>query len=409
MLLETALHPRTSALCQAQNWRRWAGYIVASSYELTHEREYWAIRDSAALIDVSPLYKYLISGPDAAGLLNRVATRDVSKCKVGQVLYTPWCDQRGKVIDDGTIARLDNQTFRLTAADPSLRWLDDNAYGMKVKIEDISSATAALALQGPHSRDVLKRVSDAPDLDSLPYYHLIHSQVESVPVTISRTGYTGDLGYEIWLDSKNAPKVWDSLIHAGLDYHITPAGMLALDMTRVEAGLLLIEVDYISAHRALIDAQTSTPYELGLGWTVDLKKPNFNGRRELQAEFERGPDWRFVGLEVDWQSLERLYLEVGLPPQMPATMWRESRPAYVRGRQVGYGSSGGWSPLLKKYIALAHLEAPYSVPGTQLMLEFTVEHRRKLAATTVVETPFYNPPHKRAVEGKRTETTIARR
>ncbi|HLF25195.1 MAG TPA: aminomethyltransferase family protein [Anaerolineae bacterium] len=395
MLRGTPFHSRTSALCEAQNWRRWSGYLVAGSYELAHEREYYAIRSAAALFDLSPLFKYHLSGPDAARLLNRVVTRDVARCTVGQVLYTPWCDEAGKVIDDGTVSRLDEQWFRLTSADPNMRWLHQNAWGLKVKIEDVSDSIATLAVQGPASRDILKQAADI-DLDSLKYFRLASGCVRDVPVTITRTGYTGDLGYEIWVEAQQAESLWDALIESGRPYGITPAGMLALDLARIEAGLLLIEVDYISAQRAVIESRTSSPYELSLGWTVHLEKENFVGRKALRAEKQRGPAWQFVGLEVEWDSLERLYAEAGLPPQLPGTAWRTSVPVYANGRQVGYATSGCWSPLLKKYIALAHVESAYAGTGTSLMLEVTVEHRRKQAAAHVVKTPFFAPERKRS-------------
>jgi len=395
MLRGTPFHARTSALCEARNWRRWSGYLVASSYELTHEREYAAIRSAAALIDISPLFKYGLSGPDAMRLLNRMVTRDVSKCKVGQVMYTPWCDEAGKVIDDGTLSRLDDQTFRLTSADPNLRWLSMNAVGLNVDVEDVTDSMAVLALQGPTSRDILKQVSDA-DLDRLKYFRLTAAKVWDVPVTISRTGYTGDLGYEIWIDADRAIAVWDGLMQAGEAYGLTPAGMLALDVARIEAGLLLIEVDYTSAHKALIELRKSSPFELSLGWTVGLDKENFVGRRALIEEKQRGSAWQFVGIEVDWESIERLHFEAGLPPQLPATAWRASVPIYSHSRQIGYASSGCWSPLLKKYIALAHLEAAYAQAGTPVRIEMTVEHQRKQASARVVKTPFFEPERKRS-------------
>lgn len=395
MLKQTPFHPRTAALMEGQAWRRWAGYVVASSYELSHEREYYAVRSSAALFDVSPLYKYLIRGKDAARLLDRIVTRDVAKCKVGQVLYTPWCDVRGKVIDDGTVSRLDETTFRLTAADPNFRWLHLNAAGLDVAIEDVSERTAALSVQGPNARAVLE-LGSVQSLAGLKFFRLTGGKIRGVPVTISRTGYTGDLGFEVWVEAAHALPVWDTLIEIGTPYGITPAGMLALDLARNEAGLLLIDVDYISAHHALIEAQTSTPFELSLGWTVALDKEQFNGRDALLAEQQRGPAWRFMGVEVDWDSLERLYAEVGLPPRLPTTAWRASVPLYVGGLQVGYATSGCWSPLLKRYIALAHVESPYAEPGTAVDMEVTVEHRRKRAAATVRPLPFFSPERKRA-------------
>ena len=394
MLKTTPFHARTSALSQSHAWRRWAGYVVASVYELNHEREYHAIRSSAALLDISPLYKYSVTGPDAARLLDRVATRNVARSGVGQVLYTCFCDHHGKVLDDGTIARLGDTEFRMTSADPNLRWLQDNGLGLEVAIEDVSERIAALALQGPSARALLQGIASA-DLASLKYFRIAPSKLAGVDVTISRTGYTGDLGYEIWLDARDALTVWDALIEAGTPYGIVPAGMLALDVARIEAGLMLLDVDYVSARKALLARQTSSPYELDLAWTVDLSKPGFVGRDALVRESREGPQWRFVGVEVDWDSLEALYLDSGLAPQLPATAWRTSVPIYHDDEQAGYATSGGWSPLLKKYIALAHLKAEYAEVGRELEIEMTVEHHRRRALARVAKKPFFDPERKR--------------
>ena len=392
MLKTTPFHERTAALCASHAWRRWAGHVVASSYELSHEREYHVIRAAAALFDVSPLCKYLIRGRDAARLLDQVLPRNVLKAEVGQVLYTPWCDHAGKVIDDGTVARLGGDVFRMTSAEPNLRWLQDNATGMDVAITDVSDSIAALSLQGPMAGAILHSLGAAP----LRYFRLASARLRDIPVEISRTGYTGDLGYEIWLDRAQALPVWDTLIDAGRAYGILPAGMLALDMARIEAGLMLIDVDYVPARKALIASQLSSPFELDLGWTVDLAKERFVGREALTEERARGAQWRFVGIELEWNSLERLYAELGLATRLPSAAWRMSVPLYAGGEQVGYATSGGWSPLLKKYIALAHLRAPWFAAGTALEMEITVEHRRRRAAARVVKKPFFDPPRKKA-------------
>jgi len=395
MLRTTPFHPRTEALCEASNWRRWSGYLAASSYELHHDREYWALRNSAGLIDVSPLHKYRITGLDAERLLNRMVTRDVAKCAVHQVLYTPWCDEAGKVMDDGTLARLAEDDFRLTSALPNLRWLQDNARGMDVAVTDISDDLAALALQGPNSRAILNVAADGAAED-LRFFRLTEATIAGVPVQITRTGYTGDLGYEIWTHKENALVLWDRLIEAGRAHRIVPAGMLALDMARVEAGLVLIDVDYVPAHHAIIENRKSSPFELGLGWAVKLDKPFFVGREALLAEKARGPEWEFKGLEVSWDSMESLYGAVGLPPQLPSEGWRTSVPVYSGGTQVGYATSGCWSPMLKKYIALAHLQTPHSKTGAHLSMEVTVEHQRKKASARVVDAQFFNPERKRS-------------
>ncbi|MGQ0545060.1 MAG: aminomethyltransferase family protein [Betaproteobacteria bacterium] len=392
MLKRTPFHERTAALCVSHAWRRWAGYLAASCYELSHEREYHAIRAAAALFDVSPLYKYAVRGPDAARLLDRVTTRDVSRSQIGQVLYTGWCDGAGKLLDDGTVARLGEELFRMTSADPNLRWLQDNASGLEVEIEDVSEATGALSLQGPNSRSILEALGELPPLK---YFRLAETRLRGIPVGISRTGYTGDLGYEIWVAKENSIALWDALMEAGRAYGIMPAGMLALDVARIEAGLMLLDVDYVPARKALIASQTSSPYELDLGWTVDLRKEAFIGREALAAEAERGPEWRFVGVEIDWDSLESLYAEWGLATRVPQAPWRTSVPLYAGGEQAGYATSGGWSPLLKKYIALAHLRSPWAEPGTPLEMEVTVEHRRRRAAARAVKKPFFDPVRKK--------------
>jgi aminomethyltransferase len=395
MLRTTPFHSRTAPLCQAQNWRRWAGYVVASSYELTHDREYWAIRSSAALLDVSPLYKYLVRGRDAARLLDRVVTRDVQRCGVGQVRYTPWCDEAGKVLDDGTVTRLEDEVFRLTAAEPNLLWLRQNSAGLDVRIEDVSDSTAALAIQGPAARDVLRQALEA-DLDGLRFFRATKGTVRGVPLTVTRTGYTGDLGFELWFDARHAEMIWDHLIQCGGPFGLTPAGMLALDVARIEAGLLLIDVDYVPARKALIESRKSSPLELGLGWTVQLEKDYFVGHQALRSEQARGSSWQFRGLRVEWDSLERLYAEARLPVELPAVAWRTSVPVYAGDTQVGYATSGCWSPLLKQYIALAHLEAAHAAPGTGLAMEVTVEHHRRRAECRVCQLPFFAPDRKRA-------------
>jgi aminomethyltransferase len=395
MLKVSPFHARTAPLVRAQTWRRWAGYQMASAYDPHPDREYAAIRNAAALLDVSPLYKYLLTGRDAARLLDRMITRDMTKLATGQVYYTPWCDAAGKVIDDGTVSRLAETTYRLTSADSSLRWLHMNAVGLETTIEDVSERVGTLALQGPLARVILQRASPA-DLGKLKYFRVVDTTIGDLPVTISRTGYTGDLGYEIWVEASRAPAVWDALIEAGTPFGITPAGVWALDIARIEAGLIMLDVDYFSSHHAMIEARKSSPYEINLGWTVSGTKGPFNGRRALAAERARGPAWGFVGLEVDWVSFERLFAAHHLPPQVPNIAWRASAPVYRDGGQVGYATSGCWSPLLKKPLALAHLRAPHVAPGTAVELEVTVEHRRERARATVRKLPFFDPERKKA-------------
>src|SRR5215471_11558958 len=247
----TAVHERTFPLCESLNYREWSGYYAVSAYEAHHEHEYNAIRNAAALIDISPLFKYRLSGKDATRLVDRIITRDVRKIGAGSVVYTPWCDEHGKTIDDGTVSRLEENVYRWTAADPSLRWFHQNALGLDVKIEDISEQLAALALQGPTSGRLLRAVAEA-DVENLKYFKVTSGKIAGIPVDISRTGYTGDLGYEIWVAWTDAVKVWDELMTKGKAFDIHAAGMLALDVSRIEAGLLLIDVDFFGSKKAFI-------------------------------------------------------------------------------------------------------------------------------------------------------------
>jgi aminomethyltransferase len=393
MPVASAFHERTHALCESLNYRDWAGYYAVSAYETHHEHEYNAIRNACAVIDVSPLFKYRVSGSDATRLVDRLITRDVKKMSVGQVYYTPWCDEDGKVIDDGTVTRLSEQAYRWTAADPNLRWFTENARGLDVHIDDITEQVAALALQGPTSAALLRRVSTAP-IDTLKYFRATAGSIAGVPVDITRTGYTGDLGYEVWMPWDAAVRVWDAIAEAGPAFDLHPTGMLALDVARVEAGLLLIEVDFFSSRKAMIEPQKYSPFELGLGRLVDLKKGPFVGRRGLAAEQRRGHPRQIVGLEVNWTEVERLYEAVGLPPTAPAAASRVAVPVYKDGRQVGRATTTTWSTTLKKLIALATVDAPHYTTGTTLKLEVTVEAVRHPVSATVVQTPFFNPARK---------------
>ena len=394
-LKHTPFHERTSKLSLPQNWRRWAGHIVVGSYDLHVEREYWAIRDAVAMIDVSPLMKYMIEGPDAARLLDKLVPRDIGKMAVGQVGYTGWCDDEGKLLDDGTISRLGDNTFRLTSAEPSLRWLSMNAVGLDVSVTEVTEKMGALSLQGPKSRTVLNKVC-GKSLDKLKYFRVMENTLAGRKVTISRTGYTGDLGFEIWMDVADALPVWDALMEAGRDYGIVPCGILAMDMARVEAGLFMIDVDYTAANHAWIEGQKSSPLEMGLDWAVHLDKPAyFVGRRALEREQAAGSAWKLMGFEVDWAGMEPLFAKVGLPPQIPAMAVRGSLPVMHEGKQVGYASTSTWSPVLKTYIALVHLQRPYYEPGTKLSMEVTVEHKRLHAPGKVVKLPFYEPEWKK--------------
>ena len=396
MPIGTAFHSRTAPLCVSQNWRTWSGYFVASSYDVVYDYEYHAIRNSAGLIDVSPLYKYDIRGKDALRLVNRVMTRDVAKCAVGQALYGCLCQHDGAVIQDGTVFRLAQDHFRFHLADPSLRWLKLNATGMDLTIDDVSDQIAALALQGPNALRILEKLVDV-ELRGLKFFRLTSAKLEGLPVIVSRTGYTGDLGYEIWLDRVYAGAIWDALIQKGKCFGIKPAGMLALDVARLEAGFILLEVDYISAEKAMIPSQQYSPFEIGLGWTVDLPKGDFVGHQALRKETHPELSRQIVGLEISLTDYEYLFQQVRLPPQFPLVAWRGGVPVYKDDLQIGHATTGAWSPILKKYIVLATVKKTCSALGTLLDFEVTIEHRRKTASARVVKTPFFDPPRKRAV------------
>jgi aminomethyltransferase len=396
MPVGTAFHERTMALCESLNYREWSGYYTVGVYEMHHEHEYNAIRNSAALIDISPLFKYRVTGSEATKFVNRVICRDINKVSVDQVIYCCWCDPEGKVIDDGTITRLGENDYRWTAADPSLRWFEQNSLGLKVKIEDISEQTAALALQGPTSGKLLQAVADA-NITNLKYFRVAHGKIAGVPVDISRTGYTGDLGFEIWMPWKDAVRVWDKLMNEGEVFDIHPAGMVALDVARIEAGLILIEVDYISSKKALIESQRYWPAEIGLGKLVDLNKETFVGRDALAAQAKDGPERSLVGLEIDWNEVEALYDKMGMAPQVPSMASRVAVPVYRNGKHIGKATSTTWSPTLKKMIALASVVRDHSSVGSTLNMEMTVESVRHTVSAKIVPMPFFNPPRKTAV------------
>jgi aminomethyltransferase len=396
MPVGTPFHPRTSELCTSLFYKDWAGYHTVCSYDTCHEREYFALRNAAGLIDVSPLFKYEVSGRDAGALLARVMVRDITKLDIGRCTYLCWCDDDGKVLDDGTVSRLADDQYRVTAAEPTYAWLLKQSRRHDVRIEDSTDTLGTLALQGPNSREILKRVCDA-DMDRLRYFALTKARLGGVDVVISRTGYTGDLGYEIWVDRDAALDVYDAVMAGGQDYRIRPVGLDAMDVTRIEAGYIMNGVDYYSANTCVIESRKSTPYEIGLGWTVELDRAPFIGQDALRAERKRGSIWAQVGLVYDWNAFEALFNEFGLPPQLPGGAWRTPVPIYDRrGRQVGQGTSGAWSPLLKDNLALATVKSAYSEPGTVLEIEVTVEYERRRVPAIVAKTPFFDPPRKRA-------------
>ncbi len=394
MPVPSPFHARTAPLCTSYAWRHWSGYYAVSHFAETHLPEYWALREACGLTDVTPLFKYLVEGRDAARLLSRMTVRSFEGLRIGRVAYTCWCDPQGKVIDDGTVTRLAEQRFLLTAAEPTLAWLTRLGRGLELELSDVTERIAALSLQGPTSRDVLKQCSDA-DLDGLRFFGTTNARLDGAEVRISRTGYTGDLGYELWCDPADALRVWDALQSAGRAYGIQPTGLDALDMVRIEAGFIMLGVDYHSSPHVTTDARRSTPYEIGLDWCVDLDRDAFVGQEALRAEAARGARWKLVGVEADWHALEELYERHQLPPRLAPAASRQTLPLYADGRFAGQVTSSVWSPLLKRQLGLASVEARHAEPGSGLQLEHTVLYERSKVAARVVEKPFFDPARKR--------------
>ncbi len=405
MLRQTPFHPRTAALNGALSWKEWSGYAATCSFDRHSEREYFAVRHTVGLLDVSPLFKLDLTGPEAGAMLARVFTRDIATIGVGRVVYGCLCDERGKVLDDGTVARLAPEHYRVTSSEPWLRWFRLHARGYEVEIEDTTDRIAALALQGPNARKVLKPIVEF-DMDRMRFFRVRRTTLAGHPVWISRTGYTGDLGYEIWTANEHALKVWDALTEAGKPHWLQPIGLDALDVTRIEAGFVLQGVDYVSARSCMIEARKSTPEEVGLGWTVDLEREPFIGQAALLAERETGPVWDLVGLELDWAGLEELYAAYQLPPHLAPIACRGTVPVYdTAGGQVGQVTSSTWSPLLKASLSLATVRKSHAAIGTTLQVEHTVEFgQRKTVQARVVARPFFDPERKRSTPASKKRT-----
>ncbi len=395
MPTRSPFHERTAPLCTSYQWKEWAGYYAVRAFDTCHEPEYMALRHAVGMIDVTALYKYEVVGPDAAKFLSAVMVKNLEKLRVGRVTYLCWCDDDGKVLDDGTVTRIDDLHYRVTAAEPSYRWLANLTRGFRATVEDVSETLAALALQGPNSRAVLDEATDGA-IGGLRFFAHCRATIAGAPVDVTRTGYTGDLGYEIWIKPQDAIRVWDALLECGRNYRILPAGLDALDVARIEAGFIMNGVDYFSSNHCLIESRKSTPLELGLGWAVNLDRDPFVGQQALAAEAERGPAYSLVTLDYDWSHFEDLYAARGLPPQTPAGAWRTSTPVYDGKRFIGNVTSGTWSPTLKKLIGLASLESTHAAIGTEVEVEVTVEYKRKHVRATVVEAPLFDPARKRS-------------
>jgi aminomethyltransferase len=396
MSVGTAFYPRQQELNTKQVWGEWAGYFAPAVYADFHDIEYSAIREAAAVIDTSPLYKYLVRGPDAARLLDRVITRDMTKMQLDQVYYTPWCDEAGKVLDDGTITRIADTEYRITAADPCYRWFLLNATGLDVEVLDVSESLAGLALQGKLSREVLEAAT-RQDWTDVRYFRHRRTEIGGVDVSVTRTGYTGDRGYELWIPVDGALEVWDAIFEAGAAYGIFPAGIRALDAARVEAGLILIEAEYTSARHAIGPEQSYSPFEIGLGRLVDFDKAaDFNGRRALIAERTAGgPARRLVGVELDWAGIEGMFAKHGLAPMISPFVDRSPVPVYKDNVQVGRATSITWGTTIKKMVGFGSLDKRFESPGHRVSVEYSVEGERGKVGATVVALPFLDLPRKR--------------
>ena len=396
MSVGTAFYPRQQERNVKQAWGEWAGYFAPAVYADFHDIEYSAIREAAAVIDTSPLYKYVVKGRDAGRLLDRVITRDVSKQQIDQVYYTPWCDEDGKVIDDGTITRLADDEYRITAADPCYRWMQLNATGLDAEVLDVSEQLAGLALQGKLSREVLEAAT-RQDWADVRYFRHRRTEIGGVDVSVTRTGYTGDRGYELWIPVDGALEVWDAVFEAGEPYGIFPAGIRALDVARVEAGLILIEAEYTSARHAISAEQSYSPFEIGLGRLVDFgKAAEFTGHRALLAEQRAGgPTRRLVGLELDWAGVEGMFAKHGLAPMISPFVDRSPVPVYKENKQVGRATSITWGTTIKKMVGFGSIDKSLEAPGSRVSVEYSVEGERGKVGATVVPLPFLDLPRKR--------------
>lgn len=399
MIRTTPFHERVSAANETGLWSHWAGYLVAEKYQVAEKFEYFAIRNSAGVFDTSPLYKYRIHGRDAESFLSGVLARDVRACRPGRAHYTVWCDDRGFVLEDGVIFRHSVDEFHLTTARPNLAYFGDLIGRRHVIIEDVSDHYAAVAVQGPKSREILATL--APEVADLRFFHLVNTKIWDVPVTVSRTGYTGDLGYEVWIPAHDAVRVWDAVMEAGAGRGVIPFGQIALRMARIEAGLLLIDVDFESSRFAWNDHHRATAIELGLGWmfrSIGNDDRTFIGKGAIRRELAEGTSrWNTVGLVVDWREHDRLYCDAGLiAPKDHVPVPYEMMLYDHKGKRAGYATSFMYSPVLQRHIGIARVKPKHAKPGTRVNLEVTVNHQYETVGADVARTPLYDPARKTA-------------
>jgi aminomethyltransferase len=382
-LLKTPFHERARALSQVDSFIPWAGYTTVDVFTSV-EQEYFAIRNAATLYDLTPMVKYRIAGADALRYLNRLVTRDLAKLKPDRVAYCVWCNDAGHVLDDGTVFRLGENEYRLCTAERQIDWLLDSAVGFDVEISEITDQIAALALQGPTSYAVL-RTAGLSGTERLKPFEIGHFSLGRHPITVSRTGFTGDLGYELWMAPDAAEEIWDALMAAGRSRGIRAIGSRALNIARIEAGFLSPHVDFVSAEQTIRTGRDRSPLELGLAWLIDWDKGHFNGRRALLTERARGPRRQLVGLDV-----------AGNKPAHNALLYAE-----VKGkREIGSVTSATWSPTCKRNIALAMVDAPYFEMGTTIWADIYLNREllweRRMSRAQVVGRPFFAPDRRRA-------------
>ncbi|MDZ4729391.1 MAG: aminomethyltransferase family protein [Xanthomonadales bacterium] len=372
-------HAKQANWNDMQVWSRWADYLSVPEYT-SSTKEYFASRNTCGVFDLTPMIKHRIIGPDALPFLNRLVTRDVAKIKPGRVGYAVWCDDEGQVIDDGTIFHLREGVYRLCSQERQIDWLMINKPGFDVDILDDTHDVVALAAQGPTSCAILKRMG-LTGIENLTPFGIDYFDLGGAELMVSRTGYTGDLGYELWIDAEHAELLWDRLFEAGRDHGIMPLGSLALNLLRIEAGFILGGKDFAPAMQTVRPGHTRSPFELGLGWLVDFNKANFNGRRALLAEKDKGSRYRLVRLDIEDS--------------------KEAHHSYVfdkRKNNIGWVTSAMWSPSAKKNIALATVDLPHGKVGDELLVEIYYQREfnwsRKMAKAVVVKDPFWDPPRR---------------
>ena len=406
----TPFHDRAASHNRTQLWEHWAGYLSAVRYQPSVTAEYYALRNTVGIFDTSPLFKYRFSGVESASFLSGVLARDPQRLEVGRSQYTLWCDDRGHVLEDGVLLRTGDGEFWLTSAKPNFEYFRRLAGTRPVEIEDVSDRYGLLAVQGPHAGDAL--ASLLPAVADLPYFGVMTETLAGGEVMISRTGFTGDLGFEIWIEADHAEAAWDSIVTAGATYDAIPVGSRTITMARLDAGLLLIDADFRSARHAWADFQRETPDELGLGWVVDLDEGRpFIGRFAIEEERRsRSSRWTTVGVAIDAASYEELHRREGLLAPKHDT-YRTGVASIYDGdfnvdpsaSYLGYATSLMFSPLLKRHIGLAKLPASHSSMGDVSFLEQLVANRPAYVGVEVVAMPLFDPPRKTAIP-----TTVSR-